>query len=734
MSLLFVVNSVIEWTSLGDDGVSYSERVLWIDQAGDYVAVINISNHSELPVIKTKQELEEALNDGLAIKRTVDPYAFLSMPDSGFLNKHKPRMEKAWRIIQALVDDEPDIYFPEKRGPLVRAVAEKFSVTSKEIYKYLKRYWKSGKIKYALLPEYKNCGAPGRERSIEGANSQRPKRGRPPALLAVDPEHIGVNVDEDIKKIFEVAYRLYYLTPQKNTLKRAYEMMIEKYFNCGFETKDGTSIPIIPPQSELPTFGQFRYWSEKKMSISQTLIKREGLRKYNLTRREILGTSTQMAFGPGSIFQIDATIADVYLVSSLNRNWIIGRPVIYFVVDVFSRMVVGLYVGLEGPSWLSGMMAMAQATTDKVSFCSKYDIEISAEIWPCTYLPVSVLGDNGEFKSINSDNLPSELGVTLANCPSYRADWKGIVEQMFNRANEKVIHWVPGAVRKVERGDRDYRLDATLDLHQFTKLIIYNLLDYNMNHRISDYPMEIDMISDDVEPIPLELWNWGIVNRSGHLREKSSEIIKLNLMPKETAVVTAKGLRFKGLYYSTDRAMREDWYVRARKNGTWSVPVSYDPRCLEVIYIRIAGKDVLEPCNLLSSAERFGPYMMEEVEDYFAVKALKSKQYEGRRLQSSAELRAQQERIQSEAKKMKKEVFDQSLSNNQRTQGIRSHHADEKQRNKTVEKFDLRPPKDPANPGTIHSIHSEEDTEHHVTTEAKKKQVLSMLKGQSEGD
>ncbi|WP_164907503.1 hypothetical protein [Clostridium septicum] len=45
--------------------------------------------------------------------------------------------------------------------------------------------------------------------------------------------------------------------------------------------------------------------------------------------------------GPGSLYQIDATVADVYLVSEFNRNWIIGRPVLYMVLDSFSRMIVG---------------------------------------------------------------------------------------------------------------------------------------------------------------------------------------------------------------------------------------------------------------------------------------------------------------------------------------------------------------------------------------------------------
>lgn len=88
------------------------------------------------------------------------------------------------------------------------------------------------------------------------------------------------------------------------------------------------------------------------------------------------------------------TVADVYLVSQFNRNWIIGRPVVYGVIDVFSRLVTGIYIGLEGPSWVGAMMALANAAMDKVEFCRNYGIEISAEEWPACHLPDAIRPTN----------------------------------------------------------------------------------------------------------------------------------------------------------------------------------------------------------------------------------------------------------------------------------------------------------------------------------------------------
>ncbi|MBW4573588.1 MAG: hypothetical protein KME31_38255 [Tolypothrix carrinoi HA7290-LM1] len=55
--------------------------------------------------------------------------------------------------------------------------------------------------------------------------------------------------------------------------------------------------------------------------------------------------------------------------SAINRSWIIGRPTLYLVIDVFSRLIVGFIVTLEPPSWLGAMLALENATADKVFFC-----------------------------------------------------------------------------------------------------------------------------------------------------------------------------------------------------------------------------------------------------------------------------------------------------------------------------------------------------------------------------
>ncbi|WP_346344141.1 Mu transposase C-terminal domain-containing protein, partial [Magnetospirillum sulfuroxidans] len=203
-------------------------------------------------------------------------------------------------------------------------------------------------------------------------------------------------------------------------------------------------------------------------------------------------------------------------------------------------------------------------------------------------MPDRLLGDRGEMAGAMVETLIKTLRVNVENAAPYRADWKGIVEQRFNMIPAKFKAYVPGYVAPDfgERGARDYRLDGKLNLADFTEIFIRCVLYYNNHHVLKDYRRTPEMIADEAPPVPIELWHWGIVNRSGFLRSIPSEIVRLALMPSDDATVTAKGIRFWGCFYSCAKALEEHWFERARQKGNWKVRVSYDPRLMDDIYVQ----------------------------------------------------------------------------------------------------------------------------------------------------
>lgn len=554
----FYINEIIKETITEE-----RFRILWVDSNQIILYMIQLNNEKAVPIKKSIFELREAIIINEWIKERGKNSPFLS---NDYEQKHIEIRDKAWLIIKDMVNREPEIFDKKFRSGIIKSSCEQHSIDYKTVRKYLYKYWSRGKTINALLPDYNNSGAKGKER-----NSGEKKRGRP-SKYGID----GINIDENTKKIFKVALKKYYLTSKQNTLTDAYKFMLKEFYAENIYFESGVERVILKDENSIPTIGQFKYWYQKEYDAPEILKVRKGEKRFNKDHRAVLGNSLSEVFGPGSRYQIDATVGDVYLVSEVNRDWIIGRPVIYLVVDVFSRMVVGMYIGLEGPSWTGATMAIKNVVTDKKIYCAEYGIQIEEEQWPSNHLPEILLADKGEFEGYNVDRLVKAFNLHVENTASYRADWKGIVERKFRTIQTKVKPLLPGYIDIdfKERGARDYRLDATLTLREFNQIMINQILNYNTKHYMNSYVRERDLVADNVLPVPLELWNWGIQNRTGKLKYYPENDVMMQLLPVDTATVNYKGIQFKGITYKCEKALEESWFENARMKGSWKINLS----------------------------------------------------------------------------------------------------------------------------------------------------------------
>jgi putative transposase len=682
------VNMLIEWTSAESD--PHVDRVLWLDPDGQHVVTIDIFEPAALPVLWERRAVLEAMAAHEARVLTVDPYATWQRPEQDIPDRHRLLRDSAWQSIAPLVKDlGSTIFFPQERGRLVAEAAERARCTKKTIYKRLRCYWQGGQTKNALLPRFDRCGGKGKERIKQEGPWDSAKRGRPGVLVRAGRECPGINVTLDIRDRLQRGWRLFYENRQGMTLPQAYQRTLEKFFNVGFRWEGDVRVPVLPPADELPTFNQFRYWYEKDRDPQRALTAREGQRGFDSRYRPILGDSRQMAFGPGSLYQIDATPTDIHLVSSLDRSRIIGRPTLYLVIDVFSSLIAGLSISLEAAGWLAAMLALENATADKVAFCEQYGISIAANEWPSHHLPEAILADRGELEGYNADNLVNALGIRVHNTPPYRGDLKGIVERHFRTSNDELIGDLPGRIRQFRgRGDPDYRLEACLTLSEFTKLFIYHVLDYNAYHRLTGYPLDAQMIADHVEPYPLDLWHWGLQNRVGHLRTVAPDIVRLNLLPQGTASVTRRGILFRGLYYTCRLASDEQWFVQAKERGRWQIPVAYDPRKTDVLYLRLEGGQCLERCELLPREGAFYSRDWHEALDYLGKRRVDEELAKTQEQQAQARRHAHQAQIIDEAMEKTRAAV-AGMSKRSRLQGIRENRQVEREQERQTGAWDL---------------------------------------------
>jgi len=607
-------NTLLESTDAS--GEQEVERILRIRRDRDLVYVMGIIPPGKLPEERRLSEIESEIDGRQARILTADPFAYLQMPDGKIPERHRRRRDAAWAKIRPIVEaPNYQMFDPIARGKLVRTVIETTGCGKKDIYRYLCRYYQAGMTPNALLPYFHLCGHPKKARKRAEV-----KLGRPRMLTKLNGAPAGINIGPAEAEKLQTGYRQFHRkAPEDGGVGKrlAYEKTLQKFFHKGYEMRNGVPVPVLPPAEELPSYDQFIYWAEKASDFKETLMRRQGERRFNLRSRAVLGDSTEMAFGPGSLYQIDATSGDDWLVSALNRARRLSRPTIYFVVDSFSHMITGYYAGIVDASFFAAGLALENAITDKVAHCKKFGIEISPEEWPSCGLFEGILADRGELRGHSTSNLVASLGINVSNTSPFRADFKGTGERTFRSINDLLVHGLPGAVRKPkERGERDPRLAAGLIMHEFETLLIRAIL-YHNRRRIEGFRLQKDMIADGVEPRPVDLWAWGVRNCNGHLRNADPEIVRANLLPWAKASVTYRGIKYGQVFYGCDRAMREGWYEKARATKSWQVEVAYDPRLVDAIYLRIPGVKMPERCELLQIDRRFKGLSWPDVEDFF---------------------------------------------------------------------------------------------------------------------
>ena len=620
-------------------------RILWIDPSPGGSYWIRVDSRRNVPAPFDISVLKEDIESG-RFEFTADIWIPTTV-DNGSPKAVETR-DHLWGLIREAATTEPDIYIPSLRTGLLEKAGEQGGVKVQNLYRILGRYWKRGKIPDALLPDFRNRGKCWDPYSSACKRNGRPKKeGAPGKKLCQD----------DLRHFFNAVHK-YYMNKNKVSLSDTYGYMLRD----SYSTRQNGREPELLPPDDVPSFPQFRYWFYKNRDILSETEQREGSRSFQLNNRAVTGRTEEHLKGPGSSAQIDATIADVFLVRQNDRTAIVGRPTLYFVKDSATRMIMGMHVTLDPPSWRSAAVAIMNTAEDKVKYCSSFGIDINPDEWPCCHLPGTLLADRGEMEGSIADCLVQELGVAIENAPPYRGDLKGIIEKNFHLIDLAMTDLIPGKVRKDfgQRCTEDYRLNARLDIRQFTAIIIRCVLFYNNYHYMGYFERTPRMKQMNVLPVPLELWNYGIRYQVGIPRFVPHEKVRFSLLPKDNARITERGINLHGMYYTCDIAVSEQWYERARTSGTRMVTAAYDPRNAAFIYITAPAGGPPVECRLLSHNESYSGLQHAEISSEQNQEREEKSVYEYRELDAEVKLKDFITKTINTAEKMYPETVAQS--------------------------------------------------------------------------
>ncbi|WP_281759212.1 Mu transposase C-terminal domain-containing protein [Alicyclobacillus hesperidum] len=649
-------------------------RIVHINKVTSMVYVIEVGKN-QFPQPMTFEELQ-VLAEGRGLQIVEEDNLVRLDSDEELSDVQREKRDFAWEVVQYFfqkVEGEEYAFVPRYRQEAIKQTCEAFRISYNTVKTYLVRYWSGGGVKNGVLPRFANCGAPGQDKKVGDK-----KRGRP----RIRDGNQGVNVDDKMKKAIRAGLNKHYYSQRQNSLRVAYELTLRDYFSTRQVRDDGTTYPVL--LESIPSYAQFLYWARKWNDPKREIMTRHGARAYQQGSRTIVGHATMDAdLGCADLWEIDSTVLDVWLVSSLNSNVVCGRPRLILCTDVFSRKIMGFSLTYESlNAYSSAMLALAMSMTSKVAFCAQLGINITDEDWDYC-VPNRILADRGELIGTHIENAVEQLGITIQNSPPYRADLKGVIEQMFNQIHLKIKPFADGVVvkgnRPRERGEVDYRLRGNLTLESMNQIILKLIIFHNKHHVLDDYPLDASMIEEGVEKIPIKLWEHGLKHKKGQLRRLPPDTVRMALYPSDQATVGSRGISFRGLLYASQYTLSQGWFQRARAKGSWKVKVSYNPMDMTHIYIRDEDGLGVHKLTLLEHLQQYRMKSEQEVEQIQALERERTNQSKERELQEKIKLFAEIDSIVQDARAKTEAERDTTISKTKRLSGIKENQRRERE-------------------------------------------------------
>lgn len=516
---------------------------------------------------------------------------------------------KKLQIINAIIS----VYGPDFMGlsgkisrPDIKELCDQYGISKSTFWKSVRDYFQSG-MKNISLVDVRAFGV-----SKGKTYSYTKKPGRKSEYL----NNTGVILTNEIKQYFDDALEEY-KSGRKTTIQSAFDYMNAKYFMIT-SIENGKSTYVLRPESERPTIKQFYYYFEKIISAEEREIIKTSAMESRNNKRLLLSDILDGVMGPGDMVEIDACEADISLVSEVDRSQSVGRPIVYFMIDVYTRIILAVSVAFDNNSILGVTNLFLNLADDKQEFCERYGITFDdVRLWPSNIIPRRIRVDRGsEFKSKEFDRICITLGIEKNIVSGGSGSLKGLVEQSFHQMHSKQnVHLEDhGLIEK--RYDSEHHKESTLTIYEYTKMIINFVINHNQTF-ISTYRLTKEMLQKNIKPIPALLWNYGI-EKYGHPRIITSKVqFYFDLMQPVKAKITRRGIHYKGLYYLPEKDPKLYHIMFTVGKGSKPIEVKMDMRDIGNVYYVRDGKLFVAHLNVnLSGNAEYSGLTMKEWDDY----------------------------------------------------------------------------------------------------------------------
>lgn len=606
------------------------------------VIVLCKCNSSKLEIIQLLKEnlFDLYENSGCSIENDEEfifDYNSLPIKAQEIFKKKKKVMNEVCEIYKPDFADLSN----KKSKPEIKKILKENDMTVDSFWRTIKKYLQSGFKDYSLVDARYLGKNKGKKYSLTA------KPGAKPEFF----DTTGVIKNEEIESYYEEALKDYKSGRQK-TMRSAYDKMNLKHFSKS-EIVNGIETLVLLPESERPTMRQFRYYINTHITKEEMDKIKTSAQEQRNNKRLIVSDALKGVYGPGDMVEIDAVEADVSLVSELDHNKTIGRPINYFMVDVFTRCIVAISVAFDNNSMLGLTNLFLNLADNKKRYAEKFGIFFdNSDVWPSNFIPRRVRVDRGsDFKSKEFNRICITLGIEKHIVPGGSGSLKGVVEQSFHQMHsQQNVHLENyGLIEK--RYDSKHHKEATLTIYEYTQMIINFVLFHNQQYD-KEYNLTKEMIKNKIDPIPAKLWQYG-VNKYGQPRPiPVLDQYLYDLMTPVKAKVSRRGISYKNLWYlpENDSKLVEQMFSAGAKKIPFEARI--DKRDVGAIYYKRGNKLIYAPLNqMIAGNADYKGMTLKEYEDYKKTKALMDAKGQVYNEQLSAMLYSINESVVSIAKK-----------------------------------------------------------------------------------
>lgn len=602
---------------IGDKKITEDYLVISVDIPLNVAFAINLDTVARFPIQLEYKELLNKINDESLILFEMDwPIDALMDLDSLPEHKRKKALER-YQVIEPLLQDLDNVLRNDYGQNCIAQVIAQTGRSKQYVYDCLYSYFRLGQRQSGLyLPMGKNTIHVPKKREL------RVKPGRPNSGIAR-----GKLLDEYDYRHFKAGKRLY---AKRNgpSIVHVYKQLIRKHYFSSrvkhdFQTAQKNQrrfkVELVAPDKR-PTYNQFYYWLCKE--FGGNLPARDKSRQNAIENKKDnagrKGDAYAHVIAPGQVFEIDETPFTEELVSVFDptRSTKIGKGTVYFIIDVFSKIIVGLYITTENPSYNTVRQAIFNSARDKQVWFDEMGLNFDASYWPQSGIATTYFVDKAEFHNKISEGPISDLPVSVKFSRSGRGDDKPNIEQLF--------HVFQGHFEGVSKGNQTKsqqdiarqlaRKHASLTIHELYQIAIVYVFYHNNNRQVTNYPLERSMVRDQIPAIPAKLWAWGEKNRPGYLLNLPDDEIYFKLLTKGEITVHRDHLYLKenGLRYNCEWTLESGLQERSLPNQrSLILSCRYNIELVDIIFI--CTSDGLKVATLDHKDNRFAGLSFDQV-------------------------------------------------------------------------------------------------------------------------